>query len=110
MVRARQIPNPGRLNDLRHIIFKPADQAWRRGRKNLGLMLREGLLKENVDGEALMWAQNRLSKSLSKEKILMVISDGAPVDDSTLSTNSTNYLDTHLRDVIKKVETASETE
>mgnify|MGYP003325399883 CR=1 FL=1 len=92
-----KIPNPGRLNDLRHIIFKPADQAWRRGRKNLGLMLREGLLKENVDGEALMWAQNRLNKRPEQRKILMVISDGAPVDDSTLSTNSTNYLDTHLR-------------
>ena len=105
-----KISNPGRLNDLRHIIFKPADQAWRRGRKNLGLMLREGLLKENVDGEALMWAQNRLNKRPEQRKILMVISDGAPVDDSTLSTNSTNYLDTHLRDVIKKVETASETE
>jgi cobaltochelatase CobT len=105
-----KIPNPGRLNDLRHIIFKPADQAWRRGRKNLGLMLREGLLKENVDGEALMWAKNRLNKRPEQRKILMVISDGAPVDDSTLSTNSTNYLDTHLRDVIKKVETASETE
>ncbi len=105
-----KIPNPGRLNDLRHIIFKPADQAWRRGRKNLGLMLREGLLKENVDGEALMWAQNRLNKRPEQRKILMVISDGAPVDDSTLSTNSTNYLDTHLRDFIKKVETASETE
>ena len=105
-----KIPNPGRLNDLRHIIFKPADQAWRRGRKNLGLMLREGLLKENVDGEALMWAQNRLNKRPEQRKILMVISDGAPVDDSTLSTNSTNYLDTHLRDVIKKVETSSETE
>ena len=105
-----KIPNPGRLNDLRHIIFKPADQAWRRGRKNLGLMLREGLLKENVDGEALMWAQNRLNKRPEQRKILMVISDGAPVDDSTLSTNSTNYLDTHLRDVIKKVENSSETE
>ncbi len=105
-----KMPNPGRLNDLRHIIFKPADQAWRRGRKNLGLMLREGLLKENVDGEALMWAQNRLGKRSEQRKILMVISDGAPVDDSTLSTNSTNYLDTHLRDVIKKVENSSETE
>jgi len=105
-----KMPNPGRLNDLRHIIFKPADQAWRRGRKNLGLMLREGLLKENVDGEALMWAQNRLNKRPEQRKILMVISDGAPVDDSTLSTNSTNYLDTHLRDVIKKVENSSETE
>jgi cobaltochelatase CobT len=73
-------------------------------------MLREGLLKENVDGEALMWAQNRLNKRPEQRKILMVISDGAPVDDSTLSTNSTNYLDTHLRDVIKKVETSSETE
>ena len=105
-----KIPNPGRLNDLRHIIFKPADQAWRRGRKNLGLMLREGLLKENVDGEALLWAQNRLNKRPEQRKILMVVSDGAPVDDSTLSTNSTNYLDTHLRDVIKKIETSSETE
>ena len=92
--------SPGRLNDLRHIIFKPADLAWRRAKKNLGLMLREGLLKENVDGEALLWASSRLMKRPEQRKILMVISDGAPVDDSTLSTNSTSYLDNHLKQVI----------
>ena len=96
--------NPGRLNDLRHIIFKPADLAWRRAKKNLGLMLREGLLKENVDGEALLWACGRLFKRPEQRQILMVISDGAPVDDSTLSTNSTSYLDNHLKNVIKEIE------
>ena len=96
--------NPGRLNDLRHIIFKPADLAWRRAKKNLGLMLREGLLKENVDGEALLWACSRLFKRPEQRQILMVISDGAPVDDSTLSTNSTSYLDNHLKQVIKEIE------
>ena len=96
--------NPGRLNDLRHIIFKPADLAWRRAKKNLGLMLREGLLKENVDGEALLWACGRLFKRPEQRQILMVISDGAPVDDSTLSTNSTSYLDNHLKQVIKEIE------
>ncbi len=89
--------NPGRLNDIRHIIFKSAETPWRRGQKNFGLMLREGLLKENVDGEALIWAHDRLAKRMEQRKILMVISDGAPVDDSTLSTNSTNFLDLHLR-------------
>ena len=96
--------NPGRLNDLSHIIFKPADLAWRRAKKNLGLMLREGLLKENVDGEALLWACSRLFKRPEQRQILMVISDGAPVDDSTLSTNSTSYLDNHLKTVIKDIE------
>ena len=96
--------NPGRLNDLSHIIFKPADLAWRRAKKNLGLMLREGLLKENVDGEALLWACGRLFKRPEQRQILMVISDGAPVDDSTLSTNSTSYLDNHLKQVIKEIE------
>tara|TARA_B100001057_G_scaffold76630_1_gene71355 strand:- start:2188 stop:3945 length:1758 start_codon:yes stop_codon:yes gene_type:complete len=96
--------NPGRLNDLRHIIFKPADLAWRRAKKNLGLMLREGLLKENVDGEALLWACGRLFKRPEQRQILMVISDGAPVDDSTLSTNSTSYLDNHLKQVIREIE------
>ena len=96
--------NPGRLNDLSHIIFKPADLAWRRAKKNLGLMLREGLLKEYVDGEALLWACSRLFKRPEQRQILMVISDGAPVDDSTLSTNSTSYLDNHLKLVIKDIE------
>jgi cobaltochelatase CobT len=100
--------NPGRLNDIRHIIFKSADTPWRRGQKNFGLMLREGLLKENVDGEALIWAHDRLSKRMEQRKILMVISDGAPVDDSTLSTNQTNFLDLHLRQVIHSIETQSE--
>ncbi len=102
--------SPGRLNDLRHIIFKPADLAWRRAKKNLGLMLREGLLKENVDGEALLWASSRLLKRPEQRKILMVISDGAPVDDSTLSTNSTSYLDNHLKQVISEIENRTELE
>ena len=97
--------NPGRLNDIRHIIFKSADTSWRRGQKNFGLMLREGLLKENVDGEALIWAHDRLARRQEQRKILMVISDGAPVDDSTLSTNPNNYLDLHLRQVIHSIET-----
>ncbi|HQT47475.1 MAG TPA: cobaltochelatase subunit CobT [Acidocella sp.] len=96
---------PGRLNDLRHIIYKSADTPWRRTRKNLGLMLREGLLKENIDGEALLWAYRRLLTRPEHRRILMVISDGAPVDDSTLSVNSGNYLERHLRDVIRDVET-----
>ena len=100
--------NPGRLNDIRHIIFKSADTPWRRGQKNFGLMLREGLLKENVDGEALVWAHDRLARRQEQRKILMVISDGAPVDDSTLSTNPTNFLDLHLRQVIHSIETQSE--
>ncbi len=95
---------PGRLNDLRHIIYKAADTPWRRARKNLGLMLREGLLKENIDGEALLWAYRRLLVRPEHRRILMVISDGAPVDDSTLSVNSGNYLERHLRDVIRDIE------
>ena len=96
--------NPGRLNDLRHIIYKPADAPWRRARKNLGLMLREGLLKENIDGEALLWAYRRLTGRPERRRILMVISDGAPVDDSTLSVNPGNYLERHLREVIREIE------
>jgi cobaltochelatase CobT len=102
--------NPGRLNDLRHIIYKAADAPWRRARKNLGLMLREGLLKENIDGEALLWAHNRLIGRPEQRQILMVISDGAPVDDSTLSVNPGNYLERHLRDVIEYIETRSNVE
>ena len=96
--------NPGRLNDLRHIIYKSADAPWRRSRKNLGLMLREGLLKENIDGEALMWAYRRLLVRPEHRRILMVISDGAPVDDSTLSVNPGNYLEKHLREAIREIE------
>jgi cobaltochelatase CobT len=95
---------PGRLNDLRHIIYKSADAPWRRTRPNLGLMMKEGLLKENIDGEALEWAQRRLLARQEQRKVLMVISDGAPVDDSTLSVNPANYLEKHLRDVIDMVE------
>ena len=102
--------NPGRLNDLRHIVYKSADQPWRRSRKNLGLMLREGLLKENIDGEALLWAHQRLLGRFEQRRILMVISDGAPVDDATLSANPGNYLERHLRDVIHWIETRSEVE
>jgi cobaltochelatase CobT len=104
-VAAGKPPTPGRLNDLRHIIYKSADTPWRRARKNLGLMLREGLLKENIDGEALLWAYRRLLSRPEHRRILMVISDGAPVDDSTLSVNSGNYLERHLRDVIRDIET-----
>ena len=100
-------PNPGRLNDLRHITYKAADAPWRRARKNLGLMLREGLLKENIDGEALLWAHDRLLGRPEERRILMVISDGAPVDDSTLSVNPGNYLERHLRDVIEYIEVRS---
>lgn len=99
--------NPGRLNDLRHIIYKSADAPWRRARKNLGLMMREGLLKENIDGEALDWAHSRLLARPEQRRILMVISDGAPVDDSTLSVNPGNYLEKHLRYVIEDIETRS---
>lgn len=102
--------NPGRLNDLRHIIYKSADEPWRRARKNLGLMMREGLLKENIDGEALIWAHNRLLARQEQRRILMVISDGAPVDDSTLSVNSGNYLERHLRQVIADIEGRSPVE
>jgi cobaltochelatase CobT len=100
-------PSPGRLNDLRHIIYKEADAPLRRTRKNLGLMLREGILKENIDGEALLWAHDRLLARSEDRRILMVISDGAPVDDSTLSVNPGNYLERHLRDVIKLIEEKS---
>ena len=103
-------PQPGRLNDLRHIIYKSADAPWRRARKNLGLMMREGLLKENIDGEALVWAYHRLIGRPEQRKILMVISDGAPVDDSTLSVNSGHYLERHLRAVIGEIEQASPVE
>ncbi|QNT79156.1 cobaltochelatase CobT-related protein [Entomobacter blattae] len=99
--------HPGRLNDLRHIIYKDADQPWRRARRNLGLMLKEGLLKENIDGESLLWAMNRLKKRPEKRKILMVISDGAPVDDSTLAVNPPDYLEQHLRYVIDLIENSS---
>ena len=102
--------NPGRLNDLRHIVYKAADAPWRRARKNLGLMMREGLLKENIDGEALLWAHHRLLLRHEQRRILMVISDGAPVDDSTLSVNRGNYLDRHLHAVIHWIETRSDTE
>ncbi len=101
-------PNkPGRLNDIRHIIYKAAEQPWRRSKKNLGLMLKEGILKENIDGEALIWACNRLNRRYEQRKILMVISDGAPVDDSTLSVNYGDYLDKHLHEVIYKIENYS---
>ena len=98
---------PGRLNDLRHIVYKKADEPWRHARRNLGLMMREGLLKENIDGEALLWAHNRLIGRTEDRRILMVISDGAPVDDSTLSVNHGGYLEQHLRRVIEMIETRS---
>jgi cobaltochelatase CobT len=101
---------PGRLNDLRHIVYKQADAPWRRARRNLGLMMREGLLKENIDGEALLWAHNRLLGRPEDRRILMVISDGAPVDDSTLSVNSGTYLERHLRQVIGWIEGKSPVE
>ena len=103
-------PAPGRLNDLRHIIYKRADEPWRHARKNLGLMMREGLLKENIDGEALLWAHDRIIGRSEDRKILMVISDGAPVDDSTLSVNSGSYLEKHLRQVIAWIENRSPVE
>ena len=99
--------NPGRLNDLRHILYKKADEPWRRARRNLGLMMREGLLKENIDGEALLWAHDRLLRRPEDRRILMVISDGAPVDDSTLSVNQAGYLEGHLRKVIDWIEKQS---
>src|SRR5690606_20544907 len=101
---------PGRLNDLRHIVYKQADQPWRRAKVNLGLMMREGLLKENIDGEALLWAHGRLMARPEERRILMVISDGAPVDDSTLSVNNGTYLERHLRQVISWIETRSPVE
>ena len=102
--------NPGRLNDLRHIVYKSADMPWRRARRNLGLMLREGILKENIDGEALLWAHARLLARAEQRRILMVISDGAPVDDSTLSVNPGNHLERHLREVINWIESVSPVE
>ncbi|MFA7429142.1 MAG: cobaltochelatase subunit CobT [Rhodospirillaceae bacterium] len=106
-VKAGKPANPGRLNDLRHIVYKAADMPWRRARRNLGLMLKEGILKENIDGEALLWAHSRLIGRPEQRRILMVISDGAPVDDSTLSVNPGNYLERHLRDVIEYIEMRS---
>jgi cobaltochelatase CobT len=106
-LQAGKPPAPGRLNDLRHIIYKSADAPWRRARKNLGLMMREGLLKENIDGEALDWAHKRLLGRSEQRRILMMISDGAPVDDSTLSVNPGNYLERHLRGIIEDIETRS---
>jgi len=105
-----KIPNAGRLNDLRHIIYKSADAPWRRVRKNLGIMLREGILKENIDGEALLWAHQRLLARPEYRRILIVISDGAPVDDSTLSVNPSNYLERHLREAIDTIESRSSVE
>ncbi len=102
--------NPGRLNDLRHIIYKSADEPWRQSKKNLGLMLKEGLLKENIDGEALLWAFKRITKRKEERKILMIISDGAPVDDSTLSVNSGDYLEKHLKQTVKWIEDNSNVE
>ena len=102
--------NPGRLNDLRHIVYKNADTQWRQSKKNLGLMLKEGLLKENIDGEAILWAFNRIKKRKEERKILMVISDGAPVDDSTLSVNSGDFLEKHLKKIVKFIENKSEIE
>jgi len=102
--------NPGRLNDIRHIIFKSADNSWRRARKYFGAMLKEGLLKENIDGEALTWSHDRLIKRNEERKILIVISDGAPVDDSTLSANRENYLESHLKKIIAQIETESPVE
>ena len=101
---------PGRLNDLRHIIFKSADTHWRQAKNNLGLMLKEGLLKENIDGEAILWAYNRIKKRKEERKILMVISDGAPVDDSTLSVNSGDFLEKHLKKIVKFIENKSDIE
>ena len=101
---------PGRLNDLRHIIYKSADTPWRQSKNNIGLMLKEGLLKENIDGEAILWAFNRLRKRKEERKILMVISDGAPVDDSTLSVNSGDFLEKNLKKIVKFIENKSEVE
>jgi len=109
-IKAGKPPHPGRLNDLRHIIYKAADAPWRRARRNLGLMMKEGLLKENIDGEALIWAHSRLLGRPEQRRILMVISDGAPVDDSTLSVNTGHYLERHLRQVIDEIETLSPVE
>ena len=109
-IKAGKPSGPGRLNDIRHIIYKSADMPWRRARRNLGLMMREGLLKENIDGEALLWAHDRMLARPEQRKILMVISDGAPVDDSTLNVNIGNYLERHLRQVIDEIENRSPVE
>jgi cobaltochelatase CobT len=109
-IKAGKPPGPGRLNDLRHIIYKTADAPWRRSKNALALMMREGLLKENIDGEALAWAHARLVGRPEQRRILMMISDGAPVDDSTLSVNSGSYLEQHLRQVINEIETRSPVE
>jgi cobaltochelatase CobT len=109
-IKAGKPPHPGRLNDLRHIVYKAADAPWRRARRNLGLMMKEGLLKENIDGEALIWAHQRLLARTEQRRILMVISDGAPVDDSTLSVNTGHYLERHLRQVIDEIESLSPVE
>ena len=109
-IKEKKPNNPGRLNDLRHIVYKSADSPSRRSKQNLGLLLREGILKENIDGEALMWANNRLRNRQEKRKILIIISDGAPVDDSTLSVNPGNYLEKNLREVIYQVEKNKEVE
>jgi len=108
--KSGKIKNPGRLNDLRHIIYKSADTHWRQSKKNLGLMLKEGLLKENIDGEAITWAFNRLKKRKEERKIMMVISDGAPVDDSTLSVNSGDFLEKHLKKIVKFIENKTDIE
>tara|TARA_Y100001970_G_scaffold267503_1_gene357613 strand:- start:9000 stop:10799 length:1800 start_codon:yes stop_codon:yes gene_type:complete len=108
--KKNKIKKPGRLNDLMHIVYKSADVHWRQSKKNLGLMLKEGLLKENIDGEAILWAYNRLKKRKEERKVLMVISDGAPVDDSTLSVNSGDFLEKHLKRVVKFIETKSKIE
>ena len=109
-VRNEKPTFPGRLNDLRHIIYKSADTPWRQTKKNMGLMLKEGLLKENIDGEALKWAFEKMTRRKEERKILMVISDGAPVDDSTLSTNSSDYLETNLKNIVKWIEKTSKVE
>src|SRR4029079_3201126 len=109
-LQAGKPANPGRVHDLRHLLYKAADAPWRRARRNLGLMMREGLLKENIDGEALAWAHSRLLARPEQRRILMMISDGAPVDDSTLSVNSGSYLERHLRQVIEEIETRSSVE
>jgi len=109
-IEAGKPTQPGRLNDLRHIIYKKADEPWRRARRSLALMMREGLLKENIDGEALAWAHHRMLGRPEQRRILMMISDGAPVDDSTLSANSGTYLESHLRQVIHEIETRSPVE
>src|SRR5690606_15824189 len=109
-VAAGRPANPGRLNELRHIIYKSADQNWRQARLGIATMLKEGLLKENIDGEALLWAHGRLAKRREKRKILMVISDGAPVDDATLAANRPDYLEEHLHDTIAWISLAKKVE